>query len=179
MQIKDRQKTLIIATIAVVGLWIANLAIITPLQSAWRSRSDRLVALRKKLDDGQKLIKRQQSIRSHWQELRDSTLTNETSGAEQQVYNAINRWSQDSGATVNAITPQWKHDAEDYMSYESRLDVSGDMSSLIKFIYDIEKEPMALKLESVELSARDKEGQQLALAVQVNGLVLTPTSKAK
>jgi Tfp pilus assembly protein PilO len=179
VQIKNREKTLIIATIAVVGLYIANLAILTPLQNAWKARSDQIAKLRKDLDNGRKMIQRQASIRSQWGRLRDSTLTNETSGAEQQVYNAINRWSQESGATVNAITPQWKHDAEDYMSYESRLDVSGDMNSLIRFVYNIENEPMALKLESVELSTRDKEGQQLTLAVQVNGLVLTPTPQAK
>jgi hypothetical protein len=32
---------------------------------------------------------------------------------------------------------------------------------------------MALKLDSIELSARDKEGQQLVLSLQISGLVLT------
>jgi hypothetical protein len=33
---------------------------------------------------------------------------------------------------------------------------------------------MALKLESIEISSRDNDGQQLALGLQVSGLVLTP-----
>ena len=36
---------------------------------------------------------------------------------------------------------------------------------------------MALRLESVELSARDKEGQQLSLGLQLSGLVLNPPPK--
>jgi len=36
---------------------------------------------------------------------------------------------------------------------------------------------MALKLESVELGARDKDGQQLSLALQVSGLVLNAQEK--
>lgn len=179
MQIKDRQKTLIIAAAVVVGLYIANLAIINPLQGAWKSRSDRIKAMHKKIDDGRKLIVRERGLRDQWTQLRDSTLTNNTSAAEQQVFNAVNRWAQQSGATVNAVTPQWKHDSDDYISYESRLDVSGDMSSVIRFIYNIENEPMALKLESVELSSRDKDGQQMTLAAQINGLVLTPNPQSK
>ncbi len=35
-------------------------------------------------------------------------------------------------------------------------------------------DPMALKLQSVELSARDNNGQQFALGLQVSGLILTP-----
>jgi hypothetical protein len=38
---------------------------------------------------------------------------------------------------------------------------------------------MALKLESVEVSSRDNEGVQLALGVQISGLVLTPNEKAR
>jgi hypothetical protein len=36
---------------------------------------------------------------------------------------------------------------------------------------------MALKIESVDLSARDDTGQQLTLALQINGLALTPQTK--
>jgi Tfp pilus assembly protein PilO len=177
MPIKDREKKLVIATLVVVGLFVANLVILTPLQNAWKARSDRIAALRKQISDGKLLLQRQQGIRSHWAEMRDNTLTNNTSAAEQQVFNAINRWTQDSGATVSSITPQWKHDTDDYITYECRLDVAGDMNSLTRFLYYIEKDPLALKLESVELGVRDKEGQQLTLGVQINGLVLTAKAK--
>jgi hypothetical protein len=36
---------------------------------------------------------------------------------------------------------------------------------------------MALKLELVELGARDKEGQQLSLGLQLSGLVLNPPAR--
>jgi hypothetical protein len=38
---------------------------------------------------------------------------------------------------------------------------------------------MALKLESVELSARDTTGQQLTLDLQISGLVLVSQSQSK
>jgi len=53
------------------------------------------------------------------------------------------------------------------------VDASGTLWMLSRFIYDIEKDPMGLKLESVDLSSRDNTGQQITLALQVSGLVLT------
>ena len=80
------------------------------------------------------------------------------------------------GVTVSAITPQWKHDSDDYMTFECRVDAAGDLGKLSRFLYSVERDPMALKLELVELGARDKDGQQLSLGLQLSGLVLnTPT----
>ena len=63
------------------------------------------------------------------------------------------------------------------MTLNCRVEASGDLGTLSRFIYDIEKDPMALKLESVELSARDTTGQQLTLNLQISGLVLVSQSQ--
>ena len=99
------------------------------------------------------------------------------SAAEQQVFRAIDSWAQDTGVTINAITPQWKHDSDDYITYDCRVDATGDISRLSRFLYRAEREPLALRMEGVELTARDKDGQQLALALQLNGLLLNPPQK--
>jgi hypothetical protein len=56
------------------------------------------------------------------------------------------------------------------------VDATGDLGKLSRFLYSVERDPMALKLELVELGARDKEGQVISLGMQLSGLVLnTPT----
>lgn len=177
MQIKNRQQLLVIATVAVIGLFVGDKLLLTPLLNAWDARAGRITALRKQVAANQALIFRQLPIRSHWRDIATRTLTNETSAAEQQVFQAIDAWAQGAGVTINAITPQWKHDSDDYMSYECRIDAGGDLDHLSRFLYSVERERMALKLESVELAARDKEGRQLSLGLQLSGLVLTPTAK--
>jgi hypothetical protein len=177
MQIKDRQKLLIIITIAAVGLFAVDELVRAPLMAAWHARSTRLATLRSQVARGRMLIQRERGIRNHWDEMQRKALTNNLSAAEQQVFRAIDSWAQDTGVIVNAVTPQWKHDSDDYITYECRVDAAGDISRLSRFLYHAEREPLALKLEAVELSARDKEGQQLALALQLSGLVLNPVSK--
>jgi hypothetical protein len=43
-----------------------------------------------------------------------------------------------------------------------------------KFLFDVEKDPLAIKIDAVEITSRDNDGKQLSLAVQLSGLVLTP-----
>ena len=58
------------------------------------------------------------------------------------------------------------------MTYECRADAFGSLPSITRFLYEIEKDPLALKIESVEINARDNTGQQLSLGLQVSGLRL-------
>jgi hypothetical protein len=48
---------------------------------------------------------------------------------------------------------------------------------LTRFLYDVEKDPMALRLESLDLSAHDDAGQQLTLDLQVSGLAIKSQAK--
>ena len=73
--------------------------------------------------------------------MRTKTLPTNTSLAEQQVLKAFDNWSQESGATVTGITPQWKNDSTNYMTLNCRVEASGDIGTLSRFVYDIEKGP--------------------------------------
>jgi hypothetical protein len=48
---------------------------------------------------------------------------------------------------------------------------------LSKFLYDLENGPMALRLDSLELGAHDKDGQQMTLSTEINGLALLQPDK--
>ena len=73
--------------------------------------------------------------------------------------------------------PQWKNDSTNYMTLNCRVEASGNLGTLSQFLYNIEKGPMALKLDSVELSAHDDTGQQLTLGLQISGLALLQRNK--
>ena len=180
MQIKGRQQMLMIGAIAAVVLFAGDNLVLSPLVKAWSTRATRIADLRKQITQGQLLLQREKSIRNRWQQMSRRALPNNTSAAEQQVVQAIDTCAQNSGVTISAITPQWKHDSDDYTTYECRVDAAGDLDKLNHFLYSIERDPMALKLELVELGARDKDGQQLSLGLQLSGLVLnSPTASTQ
>lgn len=177
MPIKNRQQLLFIVTGIAVALFLGDKVVLGPLTDAWKARSARIEALRNQVARGRMLVVRERGIRDHWADMQHRALTNNPSAAEQQVFRAIDSWAQETGVLVNAITPQWKHDSDDYITYECRIDATGDIGRLSRFLYRAEREPLALKLESVELNARDKDGQQLSLGLQLSGLVLNPQLK--
>lgn len=174
MQIKNRQRVLVVVAVTAIALFAGDRLVLSPLTSAWGARAKRVAELRTKIGQGNLLVQREQGIRSRWQQMSRNTLPNNSSAAEQQVFKAIDAWAQNSGVTISAITPQWKHNSDDYMTYECRVDAAGDLGKLSRFLYSAERDLMALKLELVELAARDKDGQQLSLGMQLSGLVLTP-----
>lgn len=174
METKNRQKLLIILSVTVVALFAADQLVRAPLYNAWQARASRVAALRNQVARGKMLLQRERGIHNHWDEMQRKSLTNNLSAAEQQLFRAIDSWAQDTGVIINAITPQWKRDSDDYITYECRVDTTGDIGRLSQFIYRAEREPLALRIEAVELGARDKEGKQLSLGLQLNALVLNP-----
>ncbi len=177
MQIRNRQQFLLVAAIAAVALLAGDRLVLSPLLNAWSGRAKRVTELRKQITQGTMLVQREQSIRSRWQQMSREALPADASAAEQKVFQAIDSWAQSSGVTVSAITPQWKRDSDDYQTFECRVDASGDLGKLSRFLHSVERDPMALKLQLVELGARDKEGQVLSLGLQLSGLVLTPQKR--
>ncbi len=172
MNVKNRQQVLAMAAIAGVVLLAGDKFVFTPLVSSWQARTERIAELRKSVNDGSQLLMRDQSIRGRWEHMRTNTLPLNASIAENEMLSAFERWSQDSGISVTSIKPQWKRAADDYMTLECRADAYGSMKTLTRFLYDVEQDPLALKVEAVEITTRDNDGQQLSLALQVSGLVL-------
>jgi Tfp pilus assembly protein PilO len=172
MEIKNRQQVLIVVTLVLIGLWLANLVVYEPLVKWWKSRDANVRTLKQQVSQGRTLIRRESAIRDEWKHIQSNTLANDPSQAEQKLLKAFDNWAGDSGVNVESITPQWQDDQNDYSTLECRVEASGDLGTLSRFIYEIENDPMTIQLEAVELTASDEKGQQLTLGLQLSGLAL-------
>ena len=177
MKIENRQQFLIVLTIGAVALFVGVNFIFTPLGNWWSSRQSQIKVLRTKVTEGQQLIKREAGIRGHWDEMRQNALPPNTSLAEQNLLQSVSEWARSSGVDLTSVMPQWKNDSTNYLTLACRVETAGDMGTLSKFLYDLEKGPMALRLDSVELTARDASGQLMTMGLELNGLALTLPDK--
>jgi hypothetical protein len=174
MKFETRQQRLTVAAAACVALFIIVQVIVNPLTAVWSSRAREVADLSRRVKDGELLIRRESAIRSRWTQYQTNALPNNPSQAEQQMLQTIDKWAQESRVSIQSLAPQWKHDSDDYMTLECRIDAQGDLATVTRFIYDLERDPLALRMQSVELTARDNEGRQFSLGLQLSGLVLTP-----
>jgi hypothetical protein len=174
MKISNRQQFLAIAAIATVVLLVGDKILFKRVTGWWNTRAGTIAGLRKQVTQGKLLLQREQGIRRRWDDMKRNTLPADTSVAEQRLLRAFDQWAQESRISITGITPQWRRESDDYMLLECRVDALGSLGTVSRFLYDIERDPLGLKLEGVQVTARDNDGQQIALGLQISGLVLNP-----
>lgn len=178
IKVKNREQLLMIVVGALVALFLLDRVIFTPLTNTWRRHTDEITKLRASIKEGQSLIDRERITRGIWDNMRKNTLPTNASQSEKTLLEAFDHWSRDSGITVSSIKPQWKRGVtDDYSQLECRVDASGNLDTLTHFIYSVEHTQMALRIESLELTARDTDGRQIALGLTVSGLRLSPLAE--
>lgn len=176
MRIDQRQQRLTVLAIGVVALLALDKLAYTPLADAWRARSLQIAEYRREIADGTSLVDRAAVLRRRWEQMRTRTLPGDASIAEQRLLKEFDAWSREARVAITAITPQWKQDADDHITLECRVDATGSLEGVSRFLYAAEKDSLALKIQTVELAARDSAGQQVTLGLQLSALVLTPPS---
>ena len=171
----NRQRLLMILAGAAIALLILDSLVLTPTIKAWRTRSAEIARLQKNVTEGRGLIERATQIQTRWAEMQKQALPKDAAQAEQDLISAFDRWSRVSNVDLGSIKPQWKRGATPrYSQLECRVDATGSLSTLTRFLYELEKSPLPLRVDSVEISSRDELGQNLTLGLLVSGLRLSP-----
>jgi hypothetical protein len=171
MKIKNREKFLTIVTIGIIALFAGDRLILSPLVRIWKERTTRIADLTKALNKGSFLLDREGVIQDRWENMKTNALPSDESVARDNIMKAAYRWAEVSQFPLASIKPQTKQ-GDDYVTIDCRADGNGSIDVVMKFLYELEKDPLPLKVEDLEITARDSEGQQLSLGVRFSGLLL-------
>ena len=177
MNLDKRQKRLAIIALVAVGLFVGDRIVFSPLINSWKERSKRITKLKQDVRDGTETLNRESKLRAQWDRMRTNTLPAVKSEAEGKMLKAFERWARDGGVSVSSVRPQWKEAQDEYKTLECRADIGGNISSVARFLYQIERDPLGVKVDSMEITSRNTDGSQLAMVVQVSGLLINPPKK--
>ena len=172
MKIKNRQQLLAILAGLTLALLLGDRLVVSPLVRSWTARNNLIAQLRKDIAQGSVLRDREEIIRNRWESMRTNTLPENVSLAEDEVLQAFEHWSQVSQISIANIKPQWKQTDDNYLTLECRADAFGSIEALTRFLYNVERDPLALRVEAIEIASRDNDGNQLTLGLQVSGVTL-------
>jgi Tfp pilus assembly protein PilO len=167
-----RKRILMIAAIISVGAVAGDRVVLSPLLNLWKARTERVAELEKSLGKGRVLAEREETMKERWQEMKERSLPVDMSLAEDQVLKSVGRWARDSRLSVTSLKPRWLRDEDDFRKLEFRAAAEGNMESIARFVYELERDPLPLKIEDIEIAARDERGDRLSLGVRFSGLVL-------
>lgn len=177
MTASQRFTYLKMGAIGIVALALLDSFVISPAMARWSEQSDRLDALRQKVQRGQGLLDRQDSIRNHWADMVKANLPTEVSAAENEAFQAIGRWARVSGVSFASLTPQWQNHDEGFQTLECRATATGNQVAISRFIYELETDPIPVNLEEFELTTRDEHGQLLTMTARFSFLRMNLTGK--
>ncbi len=178
LNLPERQRWLIIGAGTMVALLILDSILFTPLAKRWQDHSAEILKLGKSVGDGRNLLVRGAQLERTWTEMQANALARDPAQAEQDVIAAFDQWGRANNIELGSIRPQWKRGGTNrYSLLECRVDATGSLPMLSHFIYELERSPLALRVDSIEMTARDQGGQKLTLGLIVSGLRLTPLER--
>lgn len=178
LNIPDRQRTLVIVTSACVALLVLEYWVRVPLTNLWRAHAVEIAKLQNSVTAGKATISRATQIERRWADMQANALPKDPAQAEQDVISAFDRWGRANNIELSSIRPQWKRGGTDrYSLLECRVDATGTIPTLSRFVYELERSPLALRVDSIEMTSRDDSGQKLTLGLIVSGLRLSPLER--
>lgn len=173
MEFNRREKRLVLIVALCVGALVADQFIATPLFGLWAERSGRIAELKESIAKGELLVDREETIKDRWAEMKARSLPDNESESESLVLNSISRWTAESGLKLSSVKPRWPRAADSHKTLQVQALGEGDLESITRFLYLIEQDASALRVENVEITARDEYGSRLFLKVDLDGLILT------
>lgn len=178
LNLPDRQRWLVIITGGMIALYILDSILFTPLTTMWQAHSVEIVKLQKSVADGRNTIAHAAQTERIWADMQANALPKDQAQAQQDLISAVSRWGVSNNVLIDGIRPQWKRGATDrYSLLECRVDATGTLPTLTKFVYELEHSPLALRVDSIELTSRDDGGSKLSLGLIVSGLRLSPVDR--
>ena len=176
---KRRETLLKIGVGVVVGLFLLDRVVITPAFASWKEQGERLTKLRQEVQRGRQLIEREQSLRGRWEEMQRTDMADDNSIAENDVFQAISRWTLDSHVNFKELIPQRPAGDEGCETFEYRATAVGDQATLGRLLYEIETDPLPAHVEECELAARDAKGTQLTMTMRFSFVRLIEGGKKR
>lgn len=172
MNSANREKILLIAAVVAVVILFGDKFVLGPLLASWDDRATRLEELEKQVTRGRALMERESAIRRRWMKMWQSGIPKIKSVSENQVLESVDRWARDSRISFSGIKPNWRASDDGHMTLECRANGFGNLEEIARFIHALEADPLALKVDTLELTQRDENGSSIGMNVNFSGLLL-------
>jgi len=183
MALNRRERILAAATLLALGVFLGDRFVLSPALAMWKDRRTRIADLTKSLGEAALVTGREEELKKRWAEMERRALPSDPTAAESAVMAAVVRWARSSGLTVTAIKPRWSEPGPARRGartsnvpeprVEFRLSGKGSLAEIARFLQSLERDPLALRLEDVDIVSRDDRGRELTLGARFTGIALT------
>jgi hypothetical protein len=161
-----------LAVAVCLGALAGDRFVVSPLYAFWNERASAIAGLEESLAKSSLLVGRLDDMAGYWSEMRARSLPPAESRAENEVLSSVTRWAQDSRLEITSLKPKWVHGGTASNTLDIRAAGQGSMEAIALFLYRLESDWLPLRVESLEVAARDDSGSLLTFGLTFTGLQL-------
>ena len=161
-KLSAREKIILNAVIITVVLSLIYIILIEPLVARWNNVNSRIGLVKAKLQKSLSLMKDKSKIEAEYNNFTQKL--KQSSSDEQEitiVLDELEKAARRSGLRITSMRPKPAKQKEHYRQFEVEIETESDMSSLMRFIYDIKNSPQLIKIDKLNLNTRG--GQQAVI----------------
>ena len=176
MVFSKREKIIVAAAVAVLGVLVLDLYVLTPLMDEWgavKVRRDRLVA---KTAQAGSLLRRRRLLGRTWRRMLAEGMTPDPAAAESQVLRSLRNWSADTGLRLSSLRPERSTEDSKLPEITVHAAGTGSMASVSRFLWRIETAKSPVKIKMLQLGSRRDGTDSLSLHLKVSTLYSPPGS---
>jgi Tfp pilus assembly protein PilO len=168
-KLSAREKIILCAVIIVVVLSLIYIGLVEPFIARWNNVNNRIDLLKGKLQKSLSLMKDKRSIDVEYESFAGKLKKSPSDEQEMTVVlDELEKAARRSNLKITSMRPKPARQKEYFRQFEVEIETESDMSSLMRFIYDIKNSPQLIKIDKLNLNTR---GGQQAVVIRASMLV--------
>jgi len=177
MGLSKRERIIFIATLACMGLFIANKFVIEPVQARLNELESQRQQLLGDLSEGQRLIGSQREMQDTWKTMLSDGLRSDAE-LESRVLGALREWSGAAGLALSSIRPERVSSEKGLQEMIFSVAGKGTLDCVARFVWQVETASLPVKIKDMQLGSSSESGDSMSLQLHLSALYLG-TQKAK
>jgi Tfp pilus assembly protein PilO len=171
MVLSRRERVVLIAALAVLGLLAGDRFVVEPLLK-WRWAVDaRRAALAQRLVRDEGVLRRRRELMPLWEAMQAS-LKPSAAAAESQIMHVVRDAADASGLELSLLKPEQLTDKGKLPRIAVQASLSGPMKSVTDFLYRLQTAPAPLRLTELQLAVPKEGVDELTVQVRLTTLSL-------
>jgi Tfp pilus assembly protein PilO len=171
MGLSKRERIILIAAIASVGLFVAVKFVINPVQAKREELESQRQQRLGDLNEAEMLIANHARMRRKWNAMLSDGLRNETE-AESRILSALKEWSGAANMALNSIRPERTSSNRGLREMIFTVSGRGSLESVARFLWQIETAELPVKIGDMQLGSSSEAGDSMSLQLHLSALYL-------
>lgn len=176
MGLSKRERIIMIATIASIGLFVAVKFVVDPVQARLDEMESQRQQLLGDLNEADMLIENHARMQRKWNAMLSDGLRNDAQ-AEGRILEALREWSGAANMALSSIRPERISSDRGLQEMIFTVAGKGTLDSVARFMWQIETAALPVKIKDMQLGSSSEAGDSMSLQLHLSALYLGAQKK--